>query len=253
MRCLFAFVLVSLALAGGGGARAQTGAASSSGDVPVVLDRVVAVIHGDVLLQSDVDEEMRFAALEPFQESGGKDTRQSAMLRLINRSLILQQMKEQHQFNINISDAETEKSLGDLRSSLPQCGNYDCKTAAGWTAFLAANDLTNEEVEAHWKQRLAILRFIDLRFRAGIRISQGSVESYYTKTMVPAFERQHEAAPPLKNMAVRIHEVLLQQQVNGLLQDWLNSLRDEGSVQIIDPAYALPGGTKSNATTDEEE
>jgi hypothetical protein len=162
-------------------------------------------------------------------------------------------MKEQHQFNINISDAEVEKSLRDLRSGLPQCGNHDCKTATGWAAFLAANDLTNKEVEAHWKQRLAILRFIDLRFRAGIRVSQESVESYYTKTVVPTFERQHEAAPSLQSMSARIHEVLLQQQVNGLLQDWLSSLRDEGSVQIIDPAYALPGARKSNATTDEEE
>ena len=244
MRRLFAFVLVSLALAGGG-ARAQTGVSSASNGVPVVLDRVVAVIHGEVLLQSDVDEEMRFAVLEPFYKSGkdtesGKDTRQSAMLRLVNRSLIVQQMKEQHQFNINISDAEVEKSLRDLRSHLPLCSKYDCETAAGWAAFLAANDLTNKEVEAHWKQRLAILRFIDLRFRAGIRISQGSVESYYTKTVVPAFERQHQAAPSLNSMSARIHEVLLQQQVSKLLDDWLNSLRAQGTVVVLHPREETP-------------
>ncbi len=253
MRRLFAFALVSLALAGGG-CYAQAASSSASGGEPVVLDRVVAVINGDVLLQSDVDEEMRFAALEPFQESGGKDTRQSAMLRLINRSLILQQMKEQHQFNIKISDADAEKSLGDLRSHLPQCGNYDCKTAAGWKAFLAANDLTNEEVERPLETadddfalyRSAVPRR-DSHFageRSGLlcedrwfRLSSGSMRRLLRS----------------RHVSARIHEVLLQQQVNGLLQDWLNSLRDEGSVQILDPAYAPSAGTNSNSNTAGEE
>ena len=44
--------------------------------------------------------------------------------------------------------------------------------------------------------------------------------------------------PPLDAIAPKIQEVLLQQEVSGLLQDWLKSLRDEGSVQIVDPAYA---------------
>jgi hypothetical protein len=252
MRRLFALALILPVLAGVSG-HAQTSSSSASGDQPIVLDRVVAAINGDVLLQSDVDEEMRFAVLEPFQENAGKDTRQNAMSRLINRTLILQQMKEQQQFNINISDADVEKALQDLRAHLPQCGKYDCATDAGWKAFLAANDLSSDEVTAYWKQRLAILRFIDLRFRAGIRISQESVADYYAKSVVPTFARQHETAPPLKNVSARIQEVLLQQQVNGLLQDWLKSLRDEGNVRILDPAYAPTGYAPTDSKTGEEE
>jgi peptidyl-prolyl cis-trans isomerase SurA len=248
MRRLFAPVLMLLALSCGG--YAQTGVSPAEGGKFIVLDHVVAVINGDVLLESDVDEEMHFAALEPFQLNAGKDTRQDAMLRLINQSLIVQQMKEQQQFDINISDAEVEKSLNELRSHLPQCVKYDCKTAAGWKAFLAANDLTSDEVNAYWKQRLAILRFIDLRFRAGIRIPHESVAEYYAKSVVPAFERQHETAPPLDDVASRIQQVLLQQQVNGLLQDWLKSMRGEGSVRILDPAYA-PAAASSGAGEDD--
>lgn len=239
MRGWLALALILPALAAGGGlvpdVAAQT--AVTNGRF-VTLDHVVAVIDGEVLLESDVDEEMRFAALEPFQPHAGRDTRQDALHRLISRVLIVQQMKAQQQFNANISDADVEKSLKDLRSHLPQCAKYKCGTAAGWKAFLAANDLTSPEVVEHWKQRLTILRFIDVRFRAGIRISHESVADYYEKTVVPAFARQHQTAPPLKEVSSRIQEVLLQQQVNGLLQDWLKSLRNEGSLQIVDPAYA---------------
>jgi peptidyl-prolyl cis-trans isomerase SurA len=229
------FAVLMLALAGADSC-AQT--ASPANDKPVVLDHVVAVINRKAILQSDVNEEMRFGALEPFRTDAGPDTRQSALRRLINRALIEQQMKEQQQLNFDISDAEVRKSLDDLRSHLPLCVKYDCKTPDGWKAFLAANDLTSDEVTDHWKERMAILRFIDLRFRSGIRIPQDSIADYYEKSVVPVFEREHQAAPPLKDVSARIQEVLLQQQVNGLLQDWLKSLRDEGTVQIIDPAYA---------------
>jgi hypothetical protein len=228
MRRFFVVIAALLALAGGMG-HAQ----AASGFVP--LDHVVAVVNGEVLLQSDVDAEMQFAVLEPFR-GPGRDTRQAAMRRLINRALILQQMKEQ-QFKANISDADVERSLTALRAHLPQCAQYNCATAAGWKAYLAANDLTEQEVRAHWKQRMAILKFIDARFRTGIRISEASVADYYSKSVAPVFERQHEKTPSLKELSGRIQEVLLQQQVSAQLQDWLKSLRDEGSLRILDPAY----------------
>lgn len=85
---------------------------------------------------------------------------------------------------------------------------------------------------------MAILRFIDLRFRAGIRVSSDQIAAYYRKTLLPALAKEHEPAPPLAEVSSRIQEILLQQQVSGLFQDWLSSLRDEGNVRIVDPAYS---------------
>jgi hypothetical protein len=241
-----------LALAAGSG-HAQNASVPNGSGPTVLLDRVVAVINGDVLLQSDVEEEMRFAALEPFGAGAGKDTRLDAMRRLINRDLILEQMKDQQVSTSKVTDAEVKKSLEDLRSRLPQCAKYDCKTTAGWKAFLAANDLTEQEVDEHWRQRLAILHFIDARFRTGIRIPQASIDDYYAKSVVPVFAREHAAAPPLKEIGARIEEVLLQKQVNGMLQEWLTSLRDEGSVRIVDPQYASLGEPGTQGETAGEE
>lgn len=84
---------------------------------------------------------------------------------------------------------------------------------------------------------MAILRFVDLRFRSGIRISQDQIATYYQKTLVPALAKDNQNAPPLAEVSARIQEILLQQQVSGLFQDWLSSLRDQGNVQIVDPAY----------------
>src|SRR5580692_7401359 len=67
-------------------------AAPPSSSTPVILDRVAAVINDAVILESDVQEEMRFADLQGALESG-ESARQGALDRLIDRYLILQQIK----------------------------------------------------------------------------------------------------------------------------------------------------------------
>jgi peptidyl-prolyl cis-trans isomerase SurA len=232
-------------LAGPIRSRAQSVAAPAP-QQPVVLDSVVAVINGDVILESDVKEEQRFAELEPFAVSPGSDTLVRAARRLANRTLILQQMKQQPGLDIVPSNEEMQRAMTDLRTHLPQCRQYHCTTDEGWRAFLAAHDLTEQEVFEHWKQRLSILKFIDLRFRSGIRISNEEIAAYYLKSIVPVYERQNEKPPAVGEISHRIQEILLQQHVNGLLQDWLKSLRDEGSVQILDPAYGQSSGNNED-------
>jgi peptidyl-prolyl cis-trans isomerase SurA len=244
---LFAFLAASAATAAAQATAtgSNTGGAAAEGQ-PVVLDRVIAIINGDVLLQSDLDQELRFGVLEPFQVPAGQDTPRRATRRLINRTLILQQMKEQQQLGINITDAEVQQGIKDMRENLPQCRKYHCTTEEGWKAFLAANDLTEDQVEDRWRQRLAILRFIDIRFRTGIRISQPEIHDYYVKSIVPVYQKENEKPPTQETLAPRIQQLLLQEHVNELLQDWLKSLRDEGSVQILDPAYGRSSGNQSS-------
>ncbi len=45
-----------------------------------------------------------------------------------------------------------------------------------------------------------------------------------------------EAIPTLDQVAPRIEEILLQQQVNVLFDDWLKNLRKQGDVEVLDPA-----------------
>jgi peptidyl-prolyl cis-trans isomerase SurA len=200
---------------------------------------VVAVINGDVILQSDVEEEEHFAIFEPYSVPGGTFTAKDAMQHLVNRTLILQQIKEQ-QIASPPSDAEVTQQLESLRRQIPACGAR-CKTDAGWAEFLKAHGFTEKEIFDRWKQRMTILRFVDLRFRSGVRISKPEIEAYYEKNVVPEFQKRHVPAPPLKQLTDRIDDVLLQQRVNVLLQDWLKSLRDSGNVAILDPAYGALG------------
>jgi peptidyl-prolyl cis-trans isomerase SurA len=215
---------------------------TTSTDKPVLLDRVIAIVNGDVLLESDVREEMRVAALQPITVPTSQNTKERAARRLITRALILRQMREQHQVNYSVTDDEVRKSLDELRADIPICRKMFCTTEEGWQAFLKTNDLTQQEVDEHWRQRLEILKFIDARFGSSIRIPRQDIQKYYQATVVPAFEKMKQPAPTLESASPRIREILLQQQVNSLLRDWLQSLREQGSVQILDPAYGKSTG-----------
>src|SRR6185437_11999863 len=59
-----------------------------------VLDRVVAVVNDDLILESDVDEEQRFEEIQPYRNADGNHSRERTVRRLIDRALILQQEME---------------------------------------------------------------------------------------------------------------------------------------------------------------
>jgi hypothetical protein len=218
---------------------------------PVELDHVVAIIGSNVLLQSDVEQEMRLSALEPLQVLPGRNTPDASLRRLVDRTLILEQMKQQQQATTT-AQPEVLKAIQQLRKEIPACTRYHCENAAGWDDFLKAHDLTPQLVQQRWSQRMAMLHFIDLRFRSGIRISPDQTAAYYHDTLVPALEKEHQTAPPLATVSPRIQEILLQQQVSGLFQDWLASLRDQGNVRIVDSAYNADLGLTSTSTGSSE-
>jgi peptidyl-prolyl cis-trans isomerase SurA len=208
----------------------------------VVLDHVVAVINGSVILQSDVDEEMAYAVLQPFSIDSARNTPQRALQRLIDRDLILQQMQTAQTITPPTPE-EVQERITQLRGLIPECKRYHCETDAGWQDFLQAKGLTEKEVDARWSQRMLILSFIQSRFGSGVRITPAEIADYYNKTLLPQFHDKAVPPPALAAVSSRVQEILLQQRVSSLLLEWLQSLKSEGSVSILDPVYGQVGTT----------
>ena len=215
----------------------EQGTGSASAGQRVALDRVVAVVNEDLILESDLDEEARMVAFQPIRVQEVA-TREQLIERLIDRDLILQQIRLLPQ--VVIEDAQVDSELRVLRKNIPECVAYGCETDAGWEKYVAAQGFTVEELRERWRQRMEVLRFIEARFRMGIRISQAEMDAYYTGTLVPAYEKENVTAPAEAAIEDKIQEILLQQQVDKLLDDWLTSLRAEGSVRIVKPGEELP-------------
>jgi peptidyl-prolyl cis-trans isomerase SurA len=220
-------------------ATAEGNAAVVKNAVPepgVVLDRLVAVVNGDVILESDVDEERRFEEVQPYRTEP-TFTRERIIERLIDRTLIMQQSElEPHD---EVPEKDLDAQIATLRKDIPACKQYHCETEDGWKKYLGDHGFSEGEFRVRWKQRMRLLKFIEVRFRSGITISNSEIQAYYNKTMLPEYAQRNVTPPKLDTLQKRIEEVLLQQQVGALLQDWLKSLRAQGSVQIITPGEVM--------------
>jgi peptidyl-prolyl cis-trans isomerase SurA len=218
-------------------AQGKAGAGANPTGAEISLDRVVAIVNGDLILDSDVDAEQRFAAFQPFSIPEPV-TREQLIDRLIDRALILQQMALQPE--PPISDAEVDAELATLRKAIPKCTAAHCETEAGWQKFVADQGFTQDELRERWRQRMEVLRFVEQRFRMGIRILPPEIDDYYKNTMLPVYQREGVTPPAEASIADKIQEILLQQRVDKLLDDWLTSLRAQGSVQIMKPGEEAP-------------
>ena len=96
---------------------------------------------------------------------------------------------------------------------------------------------------------MLILSFIQSRFGSGVRITPPRLQTTTTRPWFPSC-RQGQKPPPLAAVSSRIEEILLQQRVSSLLLEWLQSLKSEGSVSILDPAYGKVGTTGSGDESD---
>ena len=225
--------LLALLLAGAAGVHGQQPDPASW----TVLDRAVAVVNRRIILASDLDDEIRLSILDPNDAPQQELTRQEALEKLISRTLIEQQIRQEDIPAIEPTQQEVDARLMSLRRELPVCVRQNCASDAGWKEFLAARGLNEQRVERYLRYRMEILRFIEQRFRQGIQISKQQVEAYYHDTLLPQY-KAGETAPPLVQVAPRIQEILLQQEVNALFDAWLNNLRQQGDVELLDPALA---------------
>ena len=220
-------------------AHLQAPASTTEALSTVVLDRVVAVVNNQAILASDVDSEISLSVLDPGRGGLGVLTRARALDQLIGRALIQQQIRQEDLQSTDPTPAEVAIRLTEIRNEIPACVRQNCASDAGWKAFLAAHGLTQERVEAYLRFRLQILRFIEQRFRQGVSIEPRDIETYYHDILVPQYTKG-EAVPPLDQVSARIEEILLQQRVNSLFDDWLSNLRKEGDIEVLDPALEAP-------------
>jgi hypothetical protein len=213
------------------------------------IDRVVAVVNRQTILESDVQDEIQLAVLDPSTKGAETMTPQEALDRLVSRALIQQQIRQEDLPATEPNPQDMAARIEEIRTELPACVRAGCRSDEGWKSFLARHELTTSRVERYMHNRLEILSFIEMRFRQGIRITPEEIEQYYRETLLPQYP-VGQKPPPLEQVSSRIEEILLQQKVNAMFDTWLANLRSQGQIEVLDPSLEVPktaandGGTK---------
>jgi hypothetical protein len=194
-------------------------------------------------MESELAEQLRFEqflAGKPAQVVPVAEQR-TALERLIDQMLLEQQMDSA---GFEHSDAdEINKKVQELRQQL-------APSATAWKQTLTRYGLSDTEISEHVASQLRTLHFIDARFRPAIRVDPGAVEAYYREQFAPKIKAAGAQPVPMKQVEPRIREILMQQQIDDLLENWLKSLRTQSEIRLPVPssaAGALQPATQAHA------
>ena len=191
-----------------------------------VIDRVVATVNGHPILQSDVDETVRYEALLQDKPLSAISSAQSeaTLQRLVDQELIRQQMGE---MPVDVDSEAMQSKIADIRA---QHG----ATPQQWQEHLKAYGLTEQEFTQRLENQLRTMTFVDHRLRPSIVIDRSAVETYYRNTFLPELhKRGTQQDPPLADVQSQIREVLTQQRIDETLTVWLRNLRQQSRVRIL--------------------
>jgi hypothetical protein len=203
-----------------------------------VVDRMVAVVNKHVILESELDQATRVEFLmqaKPIERVTSVD-RTIVLDRLIDRSLLDQQI-----VNPNMLDPAPEElkaKIEELRQGVP-----GASTNESWTKILAGYGLTQQDVEEQLTSQFRILRFIDLRFRGLVRIDKEAIAAYYQDRFLPEVRKRNASEPQLSEVSDKIEQILAEQRIDELLNNWLKTLRAQAHIERMLPATATNAGT----------
>ncbi len=202
------------------------GLSASAGNAGEVLDRVVAVVGNRAVTSSEVElHSRREAFLNQRRVDLSEEARRRVTERLIEVNLIAEEMRLTN--FPPVKDEEVEQELRAVREQ-------DYPDELEFLEALDGYSLTADELRNFLGRQMNVLRFIDFRFRTGLDVSVEAVGAYYDDIYTPRVRQLegHEPAP-LVEVRGRLHEVVLQQRVDELLDDWLKLVRAATRIEYV--------------------
>lgn len=173
-----------------------------------VIDRMVAVVDGHVITQSDLRQEREIRSL--LGEKAAADD--AALIReMIDNYLI-----ERQSSDFPGADVTPEEIDAELKNSAPQAG----------TATPA--------MRAAIGSRIRMEKYFDLRFRQFIRPMDEDLQKYYDDVFVPeAKNRGLNPIPPLAEIKEAIRNNVVQEQMNHEIDVWLEAIRARSNIEVF--------------------
>ena len=186
-----------------------------------IIDRIAVSVGNQVITASDLDREIRVTAFlngtnPDFTPAGKRRTAD----RMVEQRLVRRELEMTRYPTPAPSDADPVlKKFQEER--YPKPGDYE--------AALVRYGIADRQVRDEILWQLTFLRFVQVRFRAGIQVGDDEAREYFEKNVKPAAERSHPGQPvSFDEYRDSIEDSLAQQQVDRALDAWLQEAKRVG-------------------------
>lgn len=194
-----------------------------------VLDKIAVVVGRRVVTEFQLDEEIRVTALlnhEPIRRD--LETRRAAADRLVEQELVRREM-ELNQYS--------EPSFEEV-APLLAATEGDFGGPAALAAAMEKDHIDERTLRDHLRLQLTVLKFIDVRFRPDVEVSDADVLAYY-RQQLQEWPKTHKNSPPtLEASRTAIEKKLTDERSDYALSSWLEETRKQVTIVYLDKDLA---------------
>ena len=199
-KAIRAFVAVCLTIAGAGVLSAQE-----------TVDRIVARVEGDIILQSEVRELGQF---QLFVD--GKSESEAAILDRLVDQWIVRTEAETARFP-HPSEAEIQRRMEIVQKLFSSQAELDeRKKRCG---------LSEAEIREMVTSQLYLNNYLDSRFRPSVQVDPKAIEDFYQKGVVARAKARGQEPPTLEAAHDYIQDALIQSGIDEQAERWLKESR----------------------------
>jgi hypothetical protein len=190
-----------------------------------VVDRIVARIEEDIILQSQVRELGAFQVLvEGHAESDDK-----LLDELIEQWVVETEATASH--FPQPAKSEVDRELGRIQQTFASPEKYAARLAElGLSVAQARETLTRQ---------IYVERYVDYKFRPSVRIEPADINAYYKNELLPELAKDNQPVPSQASVEEKIRELLIQRGISEQTAKWLDDTKSRLKIEIT------PTGGKS--------
>jgi hypothetical protein len=195
-----------------------------------IIDRIAVSVGNRVITVSDIEREIRVNSfLDGVKPDLSPAGRRATAEKMIEQRLIQHELDTSH---YPLPDPlEIEPILADFKAK-----HY--KTDEEYRHALADYGITEQEVkdELLWARRL--MRFIGVRFRPAVRVSDKEIQTYFDQTVAPAARATNSGEPvTLEEFHDRIEDKLTGDLADQEMNVWLTEARRRTEIVFHDEVF----------------
>jgi hypothetical protein len=210
-------LLLFVALSGGVFAPCAHGGSAPAQSTRMV-DRIVARIEDDIILQSQVRE------LGAFQQlvEGRAESDDQLLTELIEQWVVNTEATASH--FPPTAKSEVDRELERIRGQFASPEKYASRlNELGLTAAQVRETLTGQ---------MFVERYIDYKFRPSVRVDPADIEAYYKNELLPELAKNNQPAPDRAAVEEKIRELLIQRGISNQTTKWLDDTKSRLKIEI---------------------
>ncbi|SPE32935.1 conserved hypothetical protein [Candidatus Sulfopaludibacter sp. SbA6] len=195
-----------------------------------IIDRIAVSVGNRVITASDIEREIRVNSfLNGVKPDLSRASKRATAEKMVEQKLIQRELETSRYPQPD--PAEIEPALADFKAA-------HFKDDAEYARSLADYGITDQDVRNELLWQRTLLRFIGIRFRPGVQVSDQDIQKYFDETVAPAARAAHPGEPvTLEDYRNQIEEKLTGDRADEEMGRWLKEASKRNEIVYHEEAF----------------